>query len=152
MQEKFAACEISQAELLRSIKKKEEDKAAKKDKLHNERTNAMAAVGERIMRQIKGLRNYAEDYVDACKALKLDPAVLAPDLVALAKGLATEEKQALEITTMVYVGNLCPAQTIACPVCKRAQYITKAQLEDLKEHYEMANSKTDGDTDAASGA
>lgn len=147
MQEKFASGEISQAELLRSIKKKDDATAAKKDKLHNDRTNAMAAVGERIMRTIKALRNHAEDYIDVCKALKIDPHLTAPLLALLAKGLAKEEAEALAMTTMVYVGNLCQTKTIGCSACHRVQYVTAAQYEDLKEHFGLVESGA-GDSEA----
>lgn len=142
MQTKFASGEISQAELLRSIQKKRDDVEQKKDKLHNDRTNAVAAVGERIMRTIKALRNHAEDLKEVCKALKLEPTKEAPLLMALTTGLTKEEAEAQSLTTMVFVGNLCPVKTIECKVCHRAQYVTAARYEDLKEHFGIDKAKT----------
>lgn len=144
MQKKFASGEISQAELLRSIQKKKDDLEQKKDKLHNDRTAALAAVGERIMRTIKALRNHAEDLKEVCKALKLESQTTAPLLSAMAKGLLKEEAEAQALTTMVFVGNLCPAKTIECAVCHRVQYTTAAAYEDLKEHYGIERPQEEG--------
>ena len=137
MQKKFAAGEISQAELLRAIKKQHEVKELKKDRLRNERTLALSAVGERLGRTIKALRNHAEDYQEVCRALKLDPFQIAPGLAVLTKQLVQEEAEAEALTTVVYVNGLCPETSDVCKICKRVSYMTMAQLEKLRSHFKL---------------
>lgn len=140
MQEKFATGEISQAELLRTIRKREEDKELGRDKLHNAQTAAIAALGERFLRTIKALRNLTEDYREVCKATGIDLNDLAPNLGSFGAGsLTLEEAQAEGLTTAVYVGGLCPEPSgpgaSQCQVCYGVTYLTAQKLEPLKSHF-----------------
>lgn len=136
MQNRFARGEVSQTELLQQLKKHEEPTSRKKDRLHNDVTEAFKTCGERIKRTIQTLRSQGTDFLEIAKAAKVEGIRLAPALAHLEDHLKREEKQAELLTTLVYVGELCPNQTAGqCGVCKSVEYITEIEFKALKTHF-----------------
>jgi hypothetical protein len=137
MQQKFITGDISQAELIRTITEKQEEKRVKRDKTRNSVTEAFRTTGEKILREIRALRSRADDLQLICDGAGLEASEIAPNLFNLANKFKQEEKQAESLTTMVYVKNLCPnkGSDTKCRSCKSVEYVTETELEGLKPHF-----------------
>jgi hypothetical protein len=133
MQQKFASGEISQAELIRSIRKIEEERGPK-GRLRNAQTNALAAVGERLARSLRAVNNQWIDYMEICKAIQADPEELAPAIYAFEK-FAEEIRDAERLTTIVDLAGLCPKKGNTCDECGGIRFVPEGELNGLKKHF-----------------
>jgi hypothetical protein len=133
LQQKFAAGEITQADLLRAIRK-DVAPVEEKKRLRNAETNALAAVGERLQRSMKAVNNQWIDYMEVCRAINADPEQLAPGIYAFEK-FSKEIAEAERLGTIVHVGDLCPNGDEPCDECGSVNYLPEAELNGLKKHF-----------------
>lgn len=145
IQEKFVQNKITQAELVRSLKQKDEKQAIKKDKRQDDVTVGLRTVAERILKNIRGLRSNGDDLDSVFQATGLPANALAPELINLSTKLKKEERQAEVLTTMIKVEDLCPNKASAkkCVECGGARYVTQVQFEALQSHYGLDKVKVE---------